>query len=340
MHDLNAMILAAGHGTRLGILGRQRPKPMLPVCNQPLVSWALGWVAHHGIAQAAVNLHHLGTQIRTWVEEGPHHGVNVVYSDESTLLGTGGGIKAMAELLPQRTTVVVNGKVVSDIDLSAVAAFHRRHRAVATMVLFAHPHADAWGSVRIDHRGRVVRLVDVDAEAVGPVSPGHLFTGIHLIEPELVRAIPEGPCCVVRTAYAKLLRAGAPVYGFVHRGYFYEHSTPERYLQGNLNLLEGQALPPGRPDPLWGISKQANVHAAATLVKPFLVAPDVRIEEGAVIGPRVVIGQGATVSGGVELADSVVWPQSTVGQSASGAIVTPEGYLRLSLDVDPMKVPR
>jgi len=340
IHELNAMILAAGLGTRLGGLGQERPKAMLPVCNQPLVSWALGWAAHHGLRRAAVNLHHHGEQIRTWVSDGRHLGVEVVYSEEPELLGTGGGIKAMAALLAPCTTVVVNGKVVSDIDLSRVVAHHRRHRSVATLVVVQHAHADAWGAVRIDERGRVVRIAEIEGPSVGTIGPGHLFTGIHVIEPELVQVIPQGPCCVIRTAYAELLACGAPIHAFVHSGYFYEHSTPQRYLQGNLNLLDGRVDPPGRPGPLRGVSPEAVIHKGARLVDPVLVASGAVVRDGAVVGPRVALGEGATVAPGVTLTDAVVWARAVVSSSAARAIITPTGRVPVSPTVDPMAFPR
>ncbi len=322
-----AMLLAAGLGTRLKALSRQRPKPMLPVCNQPLVRWAAQLCTHHGIGDLIVNLHHLGHQIRQELGNGEALGAKVSYSPEPEILGTGGGIKAMARQMPRGTCVVLNSKIVVDVDLNRVVAFHRRRGALATMVLLPDPEAEKWGAISVDREGQFTGLLD----HLRPGGRGALlkcmFTGIHVLEPEFIEAIPEGPCCVVRTAYTTLFKACAPLAGYIHRGYFQEHSTPERYLQGNFNLLEGMVEPPAAPGPLRGIDPSARVDPTARVIEPSLVGPEAIIEADATVGPRVVLGPGARVKAGVTLQESVVWPQTIVDQDASRCILTPEGRI-------------
>jgi mannose-1-phosphate guanylyltransferase len=334
---MQAMLLAAGLGTRLGGLSDERPKPLLPVCDRPLVRWAAALCVHHGLRDLTVNLHHLGEKIRAELGDGSSlgEGVTVDYSvEQPQILGTGGGVKAMAALRAPRTVLVMNAKIVTDLDLHAVIAAHRESGALATMVLAPDPQAERWGAIGVDGEGNLVRLLDERRPGAGGCTDGEdfMFTGVHLLEPELIAAIPappyDGPCCIIRTAYRELFRRGAPLRGFVHRGYFAEHSTPARYLRGNFNLLEGKVELPARPGPLRGVDTRAEVQGAR-LHEPVLVGAGARVEAGAELGPRVVVGAGARVAAGVALRDAVIWPGVEARESATGAVVTARGVLRV-----------
>ena len=328
-----AMLLAAGLSTRLKALSRQRPKPMMPVCNQPLIRWAAGLCQHHGIDDLVVNLHHLGEQIQQEL------GHRVRYSHETEILGTGGGIRAMAALMPRRTCVVVNAKIVTDLDLGAVLAAHRESGALATMVLRPDENAERWGAIGVDPSGRVGRMLELTRPGAAQCTP-RMFTGVHVLEPEFIDHIPGGPCCVIRSAYQQLFEQGAFIGGYVHRGYFYEHSTAARYLQGNLNLLCGLAAPPAAPGPLTGVDPGAQVHRAATLLSPLLVGPGAKIAAGARVGPNVVLGPGATVAADAALSHAVVWDGCHVEGEQSRCIVTPQEVIQVPDEGDPTTAPR
>ena len=355
---IHAMLLAAGLSTRLGPLSEQRPKPLLPVNNRPLIRWGVDLFQHHGVSDFVVNLHLHGEKIREELGSGTRNaergtrsggraadGVGtdrftIAYSvEEPEILGTGGGIKRMAAMMPRQTCLVANAKIICDVDLSAVLELHRRSGALATMVVRPDEHAERWGAIGVDPEGRVRRLLEQRGEGAEGAT-ARMFTGIHVLEPEFIDRIPDGPCCVIRTAYEQLFREGAPISGYVHRGYFYDHSTPARYLQGNINLLEGRARLDHARTPLTGVHSAAFVDPTATLVEPLLLGPGARVEAGATVGPRVVLGKDATVSAGVELSHSVVWDSVTVKRSASRAVVTPAAVVEVPDEGDPAAAPR
>lgn len=340
-HPLHGIVLAAGHSTRLGILGHERPKPLLPVCNEPLLRWALALLQRAGIVEVSVNAHHLGEQLAALVGAGWATELALELVPETELLGTGGGIKAMARRAPDRTCLVVNGKLVTDVDLAAVAAFHRARGALATLVVCPHPQARAWGAIGVDAAQRVGRILEQQAPpgTTGPLDD-FLFTGIQLLEPAAIAAIPAGPCCVIRTALSTLLAAGAPLAAWVHHGYFYEHSTIPRYLQGNLNLLAGAAPTAPRPGPVRGIDPSAVLARDCALIEPVLIGPQAVVGAGARVGPAVVLGAGAQVHEGVTLSQAVVWPQARVLRSLARAVVTPQQVVPVELGSDPTATPR
>lgn len=338
---MHALLLAAGLSTRLGDLSAERPKPLLPVCNVSLLRWAVAHCRRAGIDDLAVNLHHLGEQIRAELGDSGDLGARVTYSPEPEILGTGGGIKQMARLMPRETCLVQNAKIVSDVDLDAVLAFHRERGAVATLVVRPDENAARWGAIHVAPQGRVSRILDYAAPDA-PDAPPYQFTGIHVLEPELVDAIPDEPTlrCVIRTAYRALLEAGAPIFAYIHRGYFYDHSTAARYLQGNLNLLEGRAAPPHAPGPLGGLDPDAVVHPGARIAPPVLVGPGAVVERGATLGPGVVLGRDARVAAGVTIREAVVWDGATVAQSGERVVVTPRAVIPVPAVDDPAASPR
>lgn len=325
-----AMILAAGLGTRLGSLTRMRPKPMLPVCGAPLVRWVVLWLRHHGIRDIVVNLHHLGEQIEAELGDGRSLDVSIAYShEEAQILGTGGGLREARSLLDDghgTPIVVVNGKILVDLDLGAVLERHASKRAEATMVLRPDPHAERWGSLKLDEDGRVVRLLgstlatDSDAR---PSTPALMFTGVHVLQPRFMDRIPsQGEQCVVRTAYRSLFDEGRGLYGWITDRYWWEHSTEERYLQGVFNVLDGLVDLPYAERPVRGVDPSATVHPEARLIDPVFVGPGASIGAGAVVGPRVQVGAGAAVQPGARLRRAVVWDEVTVTGDHADAVLT------------------
>jgi len=337
---LRAMVLCAGMGSRLGGISDELPKPLLPVCNHPLVSYALALCRGYGMREVAINLHHLGHLITNTIGNGSNIGMDIHYSSETTLLGTGGGVRKMADFLThdfREPCVIINGKLVVDVDLEAVLALHRVTGAAATMVLRETPDADEWGAVEVDSDGRVYSILGQKSPATVAKPPltRCMFTGIQIIEPQLLLRLPTNEqSCIVRQGYVPALRAGEVLSGYIIPGYFHEHSTPERFLQGNLNVLRGRARLPYPPGPLVGVSPMAKIAASATIVSPVCIGAGVVVGEGAVVGPEVVLGDGSTVSAEVQISRSVVLAGSDVTSTVRSAVVTPQASYRLVLADD------
>jgi NDP-sugar pyrophosphorylase family protein len=334
---LRGMVLCAGMGSRLGELGEEVPKPLLPVCNHPLLSFGMSLLRGFGITEIGVNLHHLADRITSALGDGRDYGVDINYSIEPELLGTGGGLRKLAKFLTydgREPCVAVNGKLLIDVDLEAVLALHRVTGATATMVLRETPDADAWGAVEVDHDGRVHRLLGQTAPIPPPTGSLSrcMYTGVQIIEPQLLARLPEGqPSCVVRQGYIPALRAGEILSGYIIPGYFYEHSTPERYLQGNLNALRGLAKLSYPPGPLQGISPRAQVSPRATVHGAVCIGAGAVIDDGAIIGPDVVLGEGARVERGVHLERAVVFSGAHVRKSVYSGVVTNKAIYPIDL---------
>ncbi|HEX7599672.1 MAG TPA: NDP-sugar synthase [Polyangia bacterium] len=322
------MILAAGRSTRLGSLGMALPKPLLPICGYPAVTYALALCREAGLHDIVINLHHHGDKIGRTLEDGSRFGVQLRYSSEEELLGTGGGVAKARPLFHSEPVLIINGKVAADIDLRAVLAAHAQAPAgtVATMVLREDPHPELWAPIGVDAEGAVLSIRGHRSELANrALLAPRMFTGIHVVESALLNRLPGGICDMIGDAYVPALLAGDRIGSVTVSGYFAEHSTPERYLAGNLALLENPALLPYAPGPLVGVDPGAQVDSSARIVAPVRLAAGAVVEAGAVVGPWAVVCGGARVASGAQVVRSVVWPGATVRENVLGAIVTPEG---------------
>lgn len=302
MSETVAMVLCAGLGTRLRPLTLRVPKPAVPVCGVPLVSWTLGLAAGAGIARAVVNVHHLPEEMARAAEEGARAaGLSLGVSREPVIAGTGGALREARRLLAGAgAIVVVNGDVLFDVDLAAALAAHRASGALATMVLLPMPPGAAYATVDVDAGGAVRRIAGRFGPGGEGLTPWH-FSGVHVLSPALLDAVPAEPfeCDVNRHVYPPLMASGA-VRGLVVDGYWNDLGTPARYLEASRDVLLGKV-------PL------ARFRRASPLGRSAEVAPGVRAGEGASIDPsaRVAapayVGAGCVVPAGARVEDAVLW---------------------------------
>jgi NDP-sugar pyrophosphorylase family protein len=321
------MILCAGFGTRLGALSDERPKPMLPVCDVPILRYGISHLVAHGIRDIVINTHHRGDVIRDDIGDGGALGARVSYVHEDVILGTGGGLKNALHLLDpdgrDEPFVSMNGKLIFDVDLRALLAAHAAKPGIlGMMVVRPTPEAEAWGAVDV-RDGRVHDILGKGS---------HMFCGVHVTRPSVVARLPDGEACMIRQGYLPWLRAGEVVAAFEQReGYFAEHSTPARYLASNWAMLDGVPItaPPGE---LSGVDQAADVARDAVIREPVRIGPGASIGAGAVVGPYAVIGTCATVAAGSVIERTVVWANAHVNGVVNEAIVTAAGVMSVRPD--------
>src|SRR5450432_3595216 len=328
---MNVMLLAAGRSTRLGALGAVLPKPLVPVCGYPTIAFGLAACARAGMERAVVNVFHHGDLLQATLGASAH-GVRLDYSVEAELLGTGGGLAHARPLLGAGPVLVMNAKVVADVELASFVtsheAAHATGGAVATMLVRDDPDARRWGAISYDETGRVVGILDARSPRPpeGRVVEG-MFTGVHVVEPALLDRLRPVFCDVIRDAYIPALLAGGTIRAEVLAGYFAEHSTPERYLAGNLALLRDPSLVPHAPGPLVGVDAGARVDADARVVGPCRVEAGAIVEAGAEVGPDVVVARGARVAAGARVTRAVMWPGTLVERDTRDCVVTADGVV-------------
>ncbi len=287
-----AMILAAGFGTRLWPLTIGRTKPALPFLNRPLIAYTIEYLRRHGFTDLIVNLHHEPESVREQIGDGSRYGVRISYSlEEPEILGTSGALDAVRDRLAGGTFAVINGKIITDLDLHAALETHRRRQALATLVLKPNRNRERFSQVLIDGEGNLAGFGGFPSPEAHTDSPPLMFTGIHLMEPGIFDYIPRGVFSdSVRDVYPKAMAEGKLIAAHIGEGAWYELSTLERYLSISLEFLrrEGKEI---IADEGCRIDPSATV-SQSVLWKRVRVEPGARVTE-CIVGDEVIVPAGA-----------------------------------------------
>lgn len=235
---MKAMILAAGLGTRLRPLTNNLPKPLLPLANRPLIQYNLLLLKKYGITEVIINLHYHGDKLKKALGDGSSMGMQVSYSEESEILGTGGGVKKVSAFFADRSFILINGDILVDVNLDKVVEYHLRKKATATMVLREDPEVDQWGSIEVDSQGRIRRILQ-RGEWTGERLAKYMFTGVHVLEPRIFSYIPGGRFYSIIDSYIEMLKKGERIFGYIMTGYWLDLGTPERYRKAQIDLERG-----------------------------------------------------------------------------------------------------
>lgn len=280
---MKAMILAAGFGTRLFPLTIDRTKPAIPFLGKPLVGYVAEYIAKFGIKDVIVNLHHQPQSVIEALGDGSEFGVSIEYTvEQPSILGTAGALDNARHYLEDDTFVIVNGKIITDIDIAAALKTHKSSGALATMVLLPNVKREKFTVVEI--RDGLVKgfgdfakpfseteIRDTSAEIYTPL----MFTGIHILEPRVFEYIPRGVYSdIVPTFYNPALARGEKIAAHVAHANWYELSTIPRYLDISLAMMSGT-------------------------------------------GNDVHFGRNCTISGTASVKDSVIWDDVTIKDGAS-----------------------
>ena len=203
---MHAMMLCAGFGTRLRPLTDKLPKPLVPLCGLPLLRYNFALLKNAGVTEIVVNTHHLGAEMEKGaVRIAGELALALQISREGKqILGTGGGVRRAQPMLGGGTFFLLNGDMIFDVDLQAALAAHRAAGAAATMVLLPYPKGATYGAVEVDAAFNVRRIAGRGAAPEPGLSKMH-FTGVHVVEPELLDKLPpEGESDINRTAFCAL----------------------------------------------------------------------------------------------------------------------------------------
>jgi NDP-sugar pyrophosphorylase family protein len=212
---IRAMVLAAGHGQRLGEVTADLPKPMIPLAGKPILEHTIGWLARSGVSEITINLHHQADRIRGHFGNGSRFGVAICYSYEPTLLGTAGALGPVRDRF-NSTFLVAYGDNFYDCDFERILAEHRREQRLGTMALFARPDVSQSGVARLGPDGTIAEFVEKPACA--DAAGGLVNAGLLLWEPGVFRYIPDGrPSDFSRDVIPALMAAGERMHGYVMR---------------------------------------------------------------------------------------------------------------------------
>jgi mannose-1-phosphate guanylyltransferase len=316
---MKAVILAGGEGTRLRPLTLSTPKPVVPVVDRPFLQHQLQLLAKAGVHEVVFSLAYRPERIKAVFGDGKGFGVHIRYAVEDTPLGTGGAVRNVLPLLDERT-IVLNGDVLTDVDLGAVVARHTAQQAAATILLTPVPNPAAYGLVETNRDGRVLRFL----EKPGPeeITTDTINAGIYVLETPVIELMPPAVHhSIERGFFPALLARGDLVLGPVHRGYWIDIGTPQKYLQVHEDILSGHfpVLLEGRPRGEGFVHESARVADDVVLDGHFYVGPGCEVAAGARLGPSATLVAEVHVEAGAHVRESVLWRGVSIGRDAEVA---------------------
>jgi mannose-1-phosphate guanylyltransferase len=352
---MKAMILCAGKGTRVRPLTYTVPKPMISLAGKPVLEFIVEHLVAEGFAELVINTSYLADSIEEYFRDGSRFGAKIAYSFEGRLeggklvgeaLGSAGGMRRIQDFSGffDETFAVLCGDAVVDVDLRAALAFHRRSRALATIVLKEVQPAEvsSYGVVALDQDGRISRFQEKprQKEAVSTMAN----TGIYLFEPAIFEHIPPGvEFDIGSQLFPALVAARAPLYGFVMPFTWLDIGTVRSWWDATRTVLQGNLAGfrlPGnevRPGVFCGLNCAIDF-SRVEIVGPVLIGGSVRIEENCrLIGPTL-IGSGSRLESGAEVNACIIDSYTRVSGVASleekiifgNRCITPDG---VSIDI-------
>jgi mannose-1-phosphate guanylyltransferase len=305
---MQALILVGGEGTRLRPLTSTIPKPVVPLVDRPFISYMLEWVRGHGVTDVVMSCGFLAAGVRNVLGDGSGLGIRLRYVEEPRPMGTGGAVKYAESLLEERF-LMLNGDVLTDLDLGAQLEQHERTGARATLALIGVDDPSAYGLVRLDADRTVKEFLEKPSP--DQIDTNLISAGAYVLEREVLSLIPpDVPCSIEREVFPRLVGQG--LYGCPGEGYWLDIGTPERYLEATFDILErnvatGVALDDG----FLGVAD--GVASAGRVVPPAVVEAGCRIGAGSRVGSLAVLGRDVRVGEEATIERAVVLQGAEIG---------------------------
>jgi mannose-1-phosphate guanylyltransferase len=295
---MKAVVLVGGFGTRLRPLTETIKKELLPLVDRPILDHTLDRLVRHGVTEVVMSSPYLEEAFHPFIEARRGEPA-ITWVTETEPLGTGGAIVNTLEAVGDEPFFALNGDICTDLDLSAMRAFHKEQQASVTIALHHVEDARAFGLVITDPERRVLEFREKPEDPI----PGDVNAGTYLLNPAVLRPwTADHEISIEREIFPAVIDSGARVAGYLAPAYWMDLGTPEKYLQAHFDLLEGLVR---------GVTYEA----------PW-IAPTADVEPGATVGVRSAVGAEARIARGATIEDSVVHP---------GASVAPGGLVRRSI---------
>lgn len=316
---MKVIIMAGGEGSRLRPLTCDRPKPMVPIMNRPMMEHIIALLKRFELTDIGVTLQYLPEQIENYFGDGREFGVQMQYFVETTPLGTAGSVKNAISFLDE-TFLVLSGDALTDFDLQSALNFHRQKGGVATLVLTSVEKPLEYGVVITDESGCITRFLE--KPSWGEVFSDTVNTGIYILEPEVLRHIPEGvKFDFSQDLFPLLMAKGYPLYGYVATGYWCDIGNLQQYQEAHFDILQGKV--------------QFKI-AEREIAPGVFVGEGAVIAQGAEISAPVLIGSGAIIGRRAKVGEySVIGPNTQVDEFASvkRGLTWRNGYIGMKAEI-------
>jgi mannose-1-phosphate guanylyltransferase len=310
---MQAVILVGGEGTRLRPLTSTLPKPVVSLVDRPMMVYMLEWLRGHGIDDVIMSCGFKATKVREVLGDGSQLGISLRFVEEPDPRGTAGALKFAAEFLDGRF-LMLNGDVLTDIDLTAQIAQHERTGATGTLALVPVTDPSSYGLVKLREDGAVEEFLEKPSGDT-VLDTNLISAGAYVLEPSVLERIaPDKNVSIEREVWPALVDQG--LYGFIDDdAYWIDVGTPERYLQATFDILEGN-VHTGVADKLGDgyLSLEPSAQVVGRAVPPAIVGANSRIGAGSHVGSLAVLGDDVIVGGNSVVERAVVLHGARIGE--------------------------
>jgi mannose-1-phosphate guanylyltransferase/phosphomannomutase len=313
---LKAVILVGGEGTRLRPITFLNPKPMLPLVNRPFMENFILWLKSHKIKDIIFSTCYLPEIFRDYFGDGRDFGLKLTYVREEDSLGTCGGVKNVEKHLDGDDFMVFNGDILTSLNLTKMAAFHKSKKADITIALIAVEDPTCYGLVPIDGEGRVKQFLEKPSQ--DEITSNLINAGIYIIKHDIMKMAPEGvKYSFERGLFPTALSEGYKIYGYISDSYWIDVGTPQKYLTAHCDILNKKI---SFKFPYKEVMENIYIGKSSKYLKnnfvsgPVVIGKGTRIEKGARIMPLTVIGDDCIISEGVEISESIIFNGCKIGK--------------------------
>ena len=309
---MQALILAGGKGTRLRPLTVYTPKPIVPVLNRPFLLYQIEILAKAGITEIVLSLSYQPDKIEDMLGDGSDYGVKLSYVTEPSPMGTGGAYKFAAKAL-RETTVVFNGDILTDVDISSIIAFHREKKSEATLALAQVEDPSAYGLVETDPEQRILRFLEKPKpEDMANLNTNTINAGIYILEPSILDLIPKNESSSFEyNVFPAILEKKKQFFAYVLKeNYWRDLGNPKSYLEAHHDFFRGviKGFEIDRTADS-DIATAAFVDKTSVIGEGCIIKPGARVVKSS-IGPGVHVDEKAVIE------NSVIWAHTRVSSSA------------------------
>ena len=329
---MQALILAGGKGTRLRPLTVYTPKPIVPVVNRPFLLYQIEILRNAGVTDITLSLSYQPDKIQHLLGNGSEFGVNLRYITEPSPMGTGGAYKFASDSL-RETTIVFNGDILTNIDLSKVIEFHEAKKADATLTLVPVDDVSRYGVSEVDKVGRIVRFVEKpQGDELAALKVNTINAGIYILEPSILDMIAkDANRSFEYDVFPDILKRELPFFGYVMKDqYWLDIGTPANYLRAHHDFLAGKVTGfEMETDAVSDVATKAEIDKRSVIGDGCTVKPGARILNS-VIGPGVYIDEKAVIE------NSVIWSHTRISTAAEirGAVIGRSCHIGRNATVD------
>jgi mannose-1-phosphate guanylyltransferase len=311
---MQAVILVGGEGKRLRPLTSTVPKPVVPLVDRPFIAFMLEWLRLHEIDDVIMSCGFLATSVRNVLGDGSQLGIRLRFVEEPDPRGTAGALKFAETMLDERF-LMLNGDVLTDIDLTEQIAQHLSTGAKATLALVPVADPTAYGLVQLNEDRSVKDFVEKPSPDA--FDTNLISAGAYVLEREILELVPpQRSVSIEREVWPLLIGNG--LFGYPSESYWMDIGSPERYLQGTFDIIEGNvssAVTERLGGDWLAIDEGAEVHGR--VIPPAVLERGVRIAAGAHVGSLVVLAEDVSVGAGSTVERSVILNGAQIGEGCT-----------------------